>query len=106
MNAAEMLKAELATKNQEIIDTRFEPNKDKAMEIIARGIKRIGYVCVDTFNHTSTCEGGELSVALGHLTCRDLNAAADWLKKEGFIVTRQWWGFSSDGDPDMIKIRV
>lgn len=105
MNAAELLRAELANKNQEIINTRFEPNKEKAMEILARGIKRIGYVCVDTLCHAGTCEGDQLSAALD-LDCRCLNAAADWLKKEGFTVTRQWWGFSTDGDPDMIKIRL
>ena len=106
MNFADTLRNEIANKNAEIVKTQFEPNKDKAMEILARGIKRIGYVCIDTFNHTSTAEGGELSVALGHIKTEHLNALAEWLTKEGFNVTRQWWGYSSDGLPDMLKIRV
>ena len=106
MNAADKLRNELNNETANIIADRFEPNKDKAMEIIARGIKRIGYVCIDTFNHTSTCEGGELSVALGHINNKDLNALHTWLTKEGFNVSKQWWGYSSNGIPDMVKITI
>lgn len=106
MNFADKIRNELNNTNNEIIDSRFEPNKEKAMEIIARGIKRIGYVCIDTLCHTSTCEGGELSVALGHIDSKDLNALHEWLTKEGFKVSKMWWGYSSDGIPDMIKIRL
>lgn len=106
MGFADNLRKELNNENEEIIAARFEPNKDKAMEILSRGIKRIGYVCIDTFNHTSTCEGCELSVALGHITGKDLNALHQWLTREGFKVSKMWWGYSSDGIPDMVKIRL
>lgn len=106
MNFADKLRNEMNDKNNEIIATRFEPNKDKAMEILARGIKRIGYVCIDTFNRTSTLEGSQLSSALGSIENKDLNALHQWLTREGFKVSKMWWGYSSDGIPDMVKIRL
>ena len=58
MNYADTLRKELNDKNKSIIATEFEPRKEAIMETIAKGIKRIGYVSIDTFNHTGSCEGG------------------------------------------------
>lgn len=107
MNYAETLRKEIADNNANIAATRFEPNKDKILKPIAEGIKRIGYVCIDTSGYdTSSCEGRYASAAAGWLKYTDLNAFADWLTKEGFKVSRQWWGMSTNGFPDMVKITL
>ena len=105
MNYAESLRKELADKNANIVATRFEPNRDKILKPIAEGIKRIGYVCIDTSGYdTSSYEGRIASSAAGWLKNSDLEAFANWLTKEGFRVTQQWWGMSTNGLPDMLKI--
>lgn len=106
MGFADNLRKELNGTNEEIIATRFEPNKERAMGILAEGIKRIGYVCIDTLCGTSSYEGNQLSSALGSIKNKDLDALHQWLTREGFKVSKMWWGYSSDGLPDMVKIRV
>lgn len=107
MNYAESLRKELADKNANIVATRFEPNRDKILKPIAEGIKRIGYVSIDTSGYdTSSYEGRIASSAAGWLKNSDLDAFANWLTKEGFRVTREWWGMSTNGLPDMLKIRL
>ena len=101
MNFADTLREELNNKNRNIIATEFEPRKNAIMETIAKGIKRIGYVSIDTFNHTGTCEGNALGI-----NSKNIEAFAEFLKAEGFKVSRQWWGYSTDGVPDMLKIKV
>ena len=101
MNFADKLRNELNNKNEEIIARDIEPRKDKIMEVLARGIKRIGYVKTDTLCNTGTCEGSELGVNSGNI-----EAFADFLKKEGFRVQKAWWGYSSDGKPDMLTITL
>ena len=101
MGFADTLRNELKSRTAEIIATRFEPNKEEIMSTIATGIKRIGYVKIDTFNHTGTCEGNRLGIGSG-----EINAFAEFLKQEGFRVQRAWWGYSSDGDPDMLTISI
>jgi hypothetical protein len=101
MNFADTLRKELNDKNRNIISTEFEPRKETIMETIAKGIKRIGYVSIDTFNHTGTCEGDSLGI-----NDKNIEAFAEFLKAEGFKVSKRWWGFSSDGVPDMLKITV
>jgi len=102
MGFADNLREEINNTNEQIIATRFEPRKGEIMGIIAQGIKRIGYVQIDTSGyHAGTMEGTMIGAKR-----EELNALAEWLRKEGFIVTPQWWGYSSNGLPDMLKIRV
>lgn len=101
MNFADTLREELNNKNRNIISTEFEPRKETIMETIAKGIKRIGYVSIDTFNHTGTCEGDSLGI-----NDKNIEAFAEFLKAEGFKVSKRRWGYSSDGVPDMLKITV
>lgn len=107
MNYAETLRKEIADNNANIAATRFEPNKEKILKPIAEGIKRIGYVCIDTSGYdTSSCEGRYASAAAGGLKNSDLDAFTWWLNKKGFDVTRQWWGGAKNGFPDMLKIHL
>jgi hypothetical protein len=101
MNFADKLRKELNNKNEEIIARDIEPHKDEIMEILARGIKRLGYVKADTLCGTGTCEGRELGV-----NSDNIEAFAEFLKKEGFRVQKSWWGYSSDGKPDMLTISL
>jgi hypothetical protein len=101
MNFADKLRNELNNENAEIIARDIEPRKDKIMEILAKGIKRLGYVKVDTLCNTGTCEGDQLGVNSGNI-----EVFADFLKREGFRVQRAWWGYSSDGKPDMLTITL
>ena len=101
MSFADKLRNELKNENAEIIARDIEPRKDKIMEILAKGIKRLGYVKVDTLCNAGTCEGDQLGVKSGNI-----EAFADFLKKEGFRVQRGWWGYSSDGKPDMLTITL
>lgn len=101
MGFADTLRNELKSENGKIIATRFAPRKEEIMDILATGIKRIGYVKIDTLCHTGTCEGDRLGVK-----SNEINAFAEFLKMEGFNVSKSWWGFSSDGIPDMLTIRV
>lgn len=101
MNFAEQLRNELKDKTTSIIANEFEPRKEKIFSILATGIKRIGYVKIDTFNHTGTYEGNMLGI-----NDKNIEAFAKFLTDEGFKVQKSWWGFSSDGVPDMLKIWV
>jgi hypothetical protein len=101
MGFADNLRNELKNENAEIIATRFEPRKDELMDILAKGIKRLGYVKIDVLCHTGTLEGDMLGVH-----SKEINAFADFIKAEGFRVSKSWWGCSSDGLPDMLTIRV
>lgn len=101
MGFADNLRNELNNTNAEIIATRFEPRKEEILNIIATGIKRIGYVKIDTLCHTGTREGDMLGIK-----DKEINAFAEFLRKEGFIAQKSWWGYSSDGTPDMLTIRV
>ena len=101
MGFADNLRNELNNTNAEIIANRFEPNKEEIFSTLATGIKRLGYVKIDTFNNTGTREGDRLGVK-----SNEINAFAEFLQKEGFRVQKAWWGYSSDGNPDMLTIRV
>ena len=101
MGFADTLRNELKNENAEIIATRFEPRKEEIMNTLATGIKRMGYVKIDTLCHTGTCEGDRLGVK-----SNEINAFSEFLKKEGFKVQKSWWGYSSDGVPDMLTISV
>ena len=101
MNFADTLRNELKSKNEETITNEFVPKKDKIMSVLAGGIKRLGYVKVDTFYHTGTYEGDQLGINGGNIV-----AFAEFLQREGFVVQKSWWGGSSDGVPDMLTIRV
>lgn len=101
MNFADKLRNELNNKNSEIIARDIEPRKDEIMEILARGIKRLGYVKTDTICNTGTCEGDQLGVKSDNI-----EAFAEFLQKEGFRVQKSWWGYSSDGKPDMLTISL
>lgn len=107
MNYADKLRQEVKNTKAEIIATKFEPNRIEILGTIARGIERLGYVQIDTSGcHTGTYEGDCASSAAGSLKNSDLIVFADWLTKEGFDVCPMWWGYSSDGFPDMLKIRL
>ena len=99
MSFADNLRNELSNKNKSIIAERFIPQREELLEIIAKGIRRLGYVKTDVFNNTGTCEGDALGIHRG-----EVDAFADFVRDEGFKVTRSWWGYSSDGEPDMLKI--
>lgn len=101
MGFADNLRSELKGKNAEIIATRFEPRKEEIFNIIATGIKRIGYVKTDFFNNTGTREGNMLGLKRG-----EVDAFVEFLTKEGFRVQRSWWGYSSEGEADMLTIKV
>ena len=101
MGFADTLRNELKNKNNEIILNEFEPRKEEIMGILADGIKRIGYVKVDTLCHTGSCEGNKLGV-----NYKNINAFAGFLTKEGFRIAKSWWGFSADGSPDMLTIKL
>ena len=99
MNFADNLRNEINNKNAEIIAIRFEPKKDELLGIIAKGIRRIGYVEIDTLCNAGTCEGDSLGVHRG-----EIEAFAEFVRKEGFKATPAWWGYSSYGEPDILKI--
>lgn len=101
MGFADKLRKELANEKNELIDTRFKSNKEEIMAILEKGIRRLGYVKTDTFNNSSTHEGKLLGIGRG-----EVNAFADFLKGEGFKVQKAWWGFSTDGEPDMLTITI
>ena len=101
MGFADKLRNEIENKDAEIIAKRFEPQKDRILNILAEGIRRIGYVRTDTFNNTGTHEGDRLGVKYG-----EVNAFAKFVTAEGFKVSRSWWGYSSDGEPDMLTITI
>ena len=101
MGFADNLRNELNNTNAEIIANRFEPRKEEIFNTLATGIKRLGYVKIDTLCDTGTCEGVRLGVK-----SNEINAFAEFLTKEGFKVSKSWWGYSSDGNPDMLTIRV
>ena len=99
MSFADNLRTELNNKNAEIIATRFAPRKAELLETIAKGIRRIGYVEIDTLCNAGTYEGDCLGVNRG-----EIDAFAEFVKAEGFKASRRWWGYSSEGQPDMLKI--
>lgn len=101
MNFADKLRNEMNDKNNETIATRFAPRKTELLETIAKGIRRIGYVQIDTLGNSGTLEGDCLGVHRG-----EVDAFAEFVRNEGFKVSRMWWGYSSDGEPDMLKIRL
>jgi len=102
MGFADNLRKEIANSNKSIIATRFEPRKAEILNIIAKGIRRIGYVQIDTScYHGGTCEGDMVGVKR-----EELDALKEFLEGEGFKVSRQWWGYSSNGMPDMLKITI
>jgi hypothetical protein len=102
MGFADNLRNELKNQTEDYIATHFEPRKEEIFRIISSGIKRIGYVRVDVFNNTGTAEGKMLGIRSG----TEINAFAEFLDKEGFRTRKAWWGYSSDGDPDMLTITV
>lgn len=103
MNAAEKLRAELNNENKEIIANKFQPNKEQIISAIIKGIKRIGYVCIDTSGYdTSTPEGREC----GSIKAKELYAFSDFVRAEGFKTSLRWWGLSTSGTPDMINITL
>lgn len=103
MNAADKLREQLKNKNAKIIAERIEPNKETLLNAIARGIERIGYVEIDTLHNTSTYEGRQIGFSPEP---NELDALAEFLTAEGFKVSKMWWGYSSNGFPDMLKIKL
>lgn len=104
MNYAEQLRNEMSKSNKLIIATKFAPHKEQIMNALAEGIKRIGYVCIDTSGYnTSSYEG---RIAMCDAKREELPALAEFIRAEGFNVTQQWWGMSSNGFPDMLKITL
>lgn len=101
MNFADKLRNELKNTNEEIIAREIEPRKGEIMEVLARGIKRLGYVKADTLCNAGTCEGSELGV-----NSYNIEAFAEFLQKDGFRVQKSWWGYSSAGRPDMLTITL
>ena len=102
MGFADNLRNEISNNKEQIIATRFQPRRDEIMDILATGIKRLGYVQIDTSGYrTGTYEGTQIGAKR-----EELNALAEWLRKEGFIVEPMWWGYDSAGMPDMLRIRV
>jgi hypothetical protein len=103
MAFADKLRKEIADRDQQIINNEILPKKEQILNAVSEGIKRIGYVCIDTGYGTSSHEG----LMVGIHDCRKLNALAKFLQGEGFKVSKMWWGMGScDGDPDMLKIRL
>ena len=103
MNYAEQLKGEIASKNAAIIAEKCEPNKEKIMNAIAEGIRRIGYVCIDTSGYNTSSHEGRMC---GSFKNSELDALKEFVEREGFKVSRMWWGMSSNGFPDMLKITL
>lgn len=103
MNAAEALRAEVSAKNKEIIETIIEPKRERILSAVAEGIRRIGYVTIDTSGYNTSSMEGRMT---GIYDSKYLNALAEWLRTEGFKVSRQWWGMSCNGDPDMLTIKL
>ena len=102
MSFADTLRNEVNDRKNEIIANRFAPNKEALLNTIAAGIKRLGYVQIDTSGcNTGTMEGCQLGVHRG-----EVEAFADFVTAEGFVVSRRWWGYSADGEPDILKIRL
>ena len=99
MSFADNLRNELNNKNKSIIADRFIPRREELLETVAKGIRRIGYVQIDTLGNSGTLEGDCLGVHRG-----EVDAFAEFVHNEGFKVSRMWWGYSSDGEPDMLKI--
>ena len=99
MGFADTLRKELKSENAAIIAKEFEPRKNEIMATIAEGIKRPGYVEIDTCGFSATAEGMQLGVNRGNI-----EAFYDFVRAEGFKVKRCWWGHSSDGAPDILKI--
>lgn len=102
MGFADNLRNELKNQTEDYIATHFEPRKEEIFRIISKGIKRIGYVKIDTFNRTGTLEGEQLGIKKSS----EINPFVEFLKREGFRTQRAWWGYSSEGDPDMLTITV
>lgn len=101
MNYAEIAKKNIADKNAEVI-AKFESRKEEIFKIILKGIERLGYVKIDTLaGHGATLEGQQLGVKNG-----ELDAFNEFVKKEGFKTQKSWWGYSTDGEADMLKIFV
>ena len=104
MNYADKLRAEQADKNKEIIKNLIEPRKDAILEEVSNGIRRIGYVTIDTSGYRAgTYEGCRVGIH----EREHLPAFTEWLKEQGFKVKQMWWGMGScSGYPDMIEIRL
>ena len=103
MNAADKLRAEIEAGNKEIITTIIEPKREQILKAVSDGIKRIGYVTIDTSGYGTSSHEGRMT---GIHDCKHLNALREWLMAEGFKVARKWWGCSCDGDPDMLTITL
>jgi len=103
MNFADNLRSEISEANKNIIETKFKPRADEILDIIAKGIKRIGYVEIDTSGYCAgTMEGTQIGAKQ-----EDLNALYEFLRAEGFVVKKMWWGWGGHGSiPDMLKITL
>lgn len=102
MGYADKLRAEVANTDAEIIENEILPRKDEILMAIEKGIKRIGYVVIDSLCNTSTMEGNMVRIKDN----KKFSALAKFLTEEGFKVSKCWWGYCSDGNPDMLKIRL
>ena len=103
MGFADNLRKEISNTNEQIIATKYEPRKAEIMGILERGIKRIGYVQIDTSGYCAgTMEGTQIGAKQ-----EDLNALYEFLRAEGFVVNKMWWGWGGHGSiPDMLKITL
>lgn len=102
-NAADKLREELNNENKAIIANKFQPNKEQIISAITKGIKRIGYVCIDTSGYNTSSLEGRMC---GHIERKELYAFKEFVQAEGFKTTLQWWGLSTNGLPDMIKVTL
>lgn len=101
-NFADKLRAEITSKNKEIMEREIIPRKETILNAVAKGIQRIGYVRVDTFrNECCTAEG-----RFGIHKPEYLDALSEFLKSEGFTVRKFWWGMSTDGPADGLTITL
>ena len=101
MSFADNLRQQLADTDQQIIDTKFMPRRDEILQRIAEGIKRLGYVCIDTSSCGTSTPEGRLGV-----NQKELSAFKKFITQEGFKASFSWWGYSTDGLPDMLTIRL
>ena len=100
---ADTLRNEVKNENEKILEEIILPRKETILRSVAEGIKRIGYVTIDTSGYdTSSLEGRWVGIYKKEY----LPALCEFLKEEGFNVRKQWWGMSTDGLPDMLKITL
>ena len=100
---ADTLRNEVKNENERILEEIILPKKDQILSAVAAGIKRIGYVVIDTSGYDTSSYEGRMT---GIYKQEYLGALYDFLEGEGFRVVRSWWGLSTNVSPDMLKITL